>query len=127
MIDRYYDEMDPHTFECARIDYVHNHARLLKHIVSTRPASKNDDLQILAEALTHCCATNQIRRKHGNDVEEGRCYIIESVPLRRCSDDQSLPGLLRQSAPVPLTEGFMHKLASAGLHGWPATQHRFMC
>jgi hypothetical protein len=48
-------------------------------------------------------------------VEEGRCYIIESVSLRHYSDDQSLLGLLKQSVPVPLSEGFMHNLCT----NWP--------
>jgi hypothetical protein len=52
----------------------------------------------------------------------GKTYY-SAVSLRRCSDDQSLPGLLGQSAPVPLSEGFMHKLASADFHYRPATRH----
>jgi hypothetical protein len=73
--------------------------------------------------LQRCYAITRVRRKHGNDVQEGRCYIIESVSLRRCSDDQSLPGLLGQSGPVPLSEGFVHILSSAGFHSRPETRH----
>jgi hypothetical protein len=77
--------------------------------------------------LRRCYAAERVRRKYGNDVKEWHCCIIESVSLRLCFDTQPLPGPLRQSTPVPLSEGFMHKLASAGFHSRPATRHSFIC
>jgi hypothetical protein len=51
-----------------------------------------------AKILWRCYATKRVGRKHENDVEEGHHQISQSVLLRRCSDDQLLPGLLTQSA-----------------------------
>jgi hypothetical protein len=78
------------------------HAEALMNAVSRR-FSETTDVNIIFTCflvtpigktyyiLRRCHATKHVRRKYGNDVEEGRCYIIESVSLRRCSDDQSLP------------------------------------
>jgi hypothetical protein len=100
---------------------------------ASRPFSETTNVNIILtcfpvtpiaeETLQRCSANKRVRRRHGNHVEEGRCYIIESVSLQRYSDDQSLPGLPRQSAPVRLSEGLMHKLASATFHNRAPTRH----